>query len=74
VRSLAGRLVEVTRGRKILVGSVGRCIWHGETRFGWRVRVEFDDGGARNRVFMDARNVRQLEGEPAQGQLFGGTG
>jgi hypothetical protein len=65
--------VEVTRGRKILVGSVGRCTWHGETKFGMRVRVMFDDAGARNSVFLDAGNVRRVEGRPMQGQLFGGT-
>lgn len=70
--SLEGMTVEVTRGRKILVGSVGRCTWHGRTKFGWRVQVEFDDGGARNRVFMDAHNVQPVEGEPVQQQLFGG--
>jgi len=69
---LEGQLVEVTRGRKVLVGSVGRCTWHGETKFGWRVQVEFEDAGAGNRVFLDAGNVRRVEGRPMQGQLFGG--
>lgn len=70
--SLKGATVEVCRGRKILVGSVGRCTWHGQTKFGWRVQVEFHDAGARNRVFMNAENVRPVEGQPLQQQLFGG--
>jgi hypothetical protein len=69
--SLKGQLVEVCRGRKIAVGTVGRCTWHGRTKFGMRVQVEFDDGGAKNQVFMDARNVRRLRGQPVQQGLFG---
>ena len=70
--SLKGRMVEVCRGRKIAVGTVGLCTWHGETKGGWRVQMEFHDAGARNRVFMNARNVRCLKGQPVQQSLFGG--
>lgn len=68
--SLTGHLVEVFRGRKIAVGTVALCTWHGETKFGWRVQLEFHDAGARNRVFTAAENVRQLEGQPVQQGLF----
>lgn len=63
-------MLEVFRGRKIAVGTVGLCTWHGETRYGWRVQLEFHDAGARNRAFTDASNVRPLEGQPVQQSLF----
>ena len=70
--ALKGQLVEVCRGRKIAVGTIGRCTWHGKTRFGWRVQVRFADAGAHNLVFLAAENVRLLEGQPIQQGLFGG--
>jgi len=69
---LKGQLVEVCRGRKIAIGTIALCTWHGETKFGWRVQLEFHDAGARNRVFMAAENVRQLKGQPVQQSLFEG--
>lgn len=64
--------MEVFRGRKIAIGTVGLCTWHGRTKFGWRVQLEFHDAGARNREFTAAKNVRQLRGQMVQQDLFGG--
>lgn len=69
--SLEGKLVQVVRGRKVTVGTVCRCLWHGRTRFGMRVLLKFDDGGgATSSTFTRARNVRALEGQPHQRGLF----
>lgn len=68
---LRGRLVEVIAGRKVAVGTVGKCIWEGQTRFGLCVRLEFDDGSGTSTVLMSASNVRPLEGQPVQQSLFG---
>lgn len=68
---MKGELVEVCAGRKIRPGTVGRCIWEGRTRFGDRVLVSFDDGGATSEVFLAKENVRLLEGQPVQQGLFG---
>ena len=69
--SLKGKLVQVVRGHKITVGTVGTCTWHGRTKWGMRVYVEFDDGGSTSGTFMAAKNVRPLEGQPVQQGLFG---
>jgi len=71
MHSLRGRMVEVVAGRKVAVGTVGKCIWEGRTRFGPCVRLEFDDGGMSSSVIMAAKNVRPLEGQPVQQSLFG---
>lgn len=70
---MKGELVEVCAGRKIRVGTVGRCIWEGRTRFGDRVLVSFDDGSATSEVFMSRENVRLVEDQPIQQALFGAT-
>ena len=69
--NLKGQLVQVVAGRKVTVGTVAKCTWHGLTKFGWRVLLEFDDGGATSTVFTAAKNVRPLEGQPVQQSLFG---
>lgn len=69
--SLRDQFVEVCRGRKVAVGTVAKCTWHGRTRFGWRVQLEFDDGSGTSHAFTDAENVRPLEGQPTQQSLFG---
>ena len=69
--SLKGKLVEVRSGRKIAVGTVGKCIWQGQTRFGMCVRLEFNDGCGCSSTLMSAANVRPLEGQPVQQSLFG---
>jgi hypothetical protein len=66
-----GQLLEVVAGRKIRPGTVGRCIWRGHTRFGECVRLEFDDGGTTSSVIVSIKNVRPLEGQPVQQNLFG---
>lgn len=71
MRSLRGQLVEVVAGRKIAVGTVGRCVWTGLTRFGFCVRLVFNDGSGRSSVILSRRNVRPLEGQPVQQNLFG---
>lgn len=70
---MRGQLVQVVAGRKIAVGTVGRCIWEGRTRFGPCVRIEFDDGAGTSSVLMSAANVRPLEGQPVQQSLFGAS-
>ena len=69
--SLKGKQVEVCGGRKVAIGTVGKCIWQGHTRFGLCVRLEFDDGCGCSSVLMSAANVRPLEGQPIQQSLFG---
>ena len=71
MRSLRGQLVEVCGGRKITVGTVGRCVWSGMTRFGFCVRVVFQDGGTTSSTILSRRNVRPLDGQPVQQNLFG---
>jgi hypothetical protein len=71
--SLKGKLVEVCKGHKITVGTVGKCLWHGHTKYGWRVQVQFEDGTCCSSTFMNAANVRPLEGQPVQQSLFGAT-
>jgi len=72
MRDLTSLTVEVWRGRKIEPGTVARCVWHGRTRFGWRVLLEMNDGVAHSQVFTRASNVRPLEGQPVQESLFRG--
>ncbi|MCK5643381.1 MAG: hypothetical protein KAJ19_21405 [Gammaproteobacteria bacterium] len=68
---LTGRRVEVHRGRKVTVGTVAKCLWHGATKWGWRVLLEMNDGAGSSQVFTDAKNVRLLKGQPVQQSLFG---
>ena len=37
-----GSTVKVVRGRKIPLGTTGKVIWKGESRFGWRVGIKDD--------------------------------
>ena len=39
-RVAKGRTVEVFKGRKVAVGTIGVCIWHGQGNYGWRVGVK----------------------------------
>jgi hypothetical protein len=52
---LHGKTVEVVRGRKLPIGLVGPVRWHGETRFGWSVGIEVENGAAL--VWTAERNV-----------------
>lgn len=72
MKKLVGQRLEVCGGRKIRVGTVGTCVWEGNTRFGACVRLEFDDGSGRSSTIMSRRNVRELKGQPVQQSLFGG--
>ena len=40
-----GRVVTVTKGRTVPLGTTGEVIWHGEGKYGWRVGVK-DAAGA----------------------------
>lgn len=71
MRRLVGQRLEVCGGRKIAVGTVGKCIWQGRTRFGECVRLEFDDGAGTSSIITSLNNVRELEGQPVQQSLFG---
>lgn len=51
-----GKVVKVVRGRKVPVGTVGRCFWVGEGHYGLRVGLENADG----RVFTAATNVEVM--------------
>lgn len=42
--ALKGQRVKVVKGRKVPVGTEGRCFWVGEGQWGWRVGLETDEG------------------------------
>lgn len=49
-----GRELEVVRGRKVKIGTVGRCFWVGDNQWGMSVGLELADG---SRVFTALHNV-----------------
>jgi hypothetical protein len=53
-----GKEVVVVSGRKIKIGTVGRCFWVGQTKFGWSCGMELADG---SKVFTALHNVKVYE-------------
>ena len=68
---MLGERVQVVSGRKVAVGTVGRCVWVGNTRYGPCVRLLLEDGAGSATVVLSARSVRVLKGQPVQQSLFG---
>lgn len=60
-RPSVGRTVEVVRGRKVAIGTVGVVGWFGETRWGHRVGLIIE--GVEGLTFTDAGNVRVVRDE-----------
>ena len=61
---LRGKTVEVVRGIKLPIGLIGPVRWHGETRYGWRVGIEVENGAAL--VWTAAANCRVQEAKTAE--------
>lgn len=58
-----GAPLRVVRGRKVPLGTTGRCIWSGEGRYGWRVGLVDADGTAH---WTSAANVElDVDGDTA---------
>jgi hypothetical protein len=52
-----GKIVEVVKGRKVPIGTVGRCFWAGQTKFGMACGIELDNG---SKVFTNYHNVKVI--------------
>lgn len=67
-----GSTVEVVRGRKIPVGTVGVVRWAKEGKWGWRVGLKVAGHKERGLVFVAAKNceVREAGEQQRQGELF----
>lgn len=65
-----GKVMQVVRGRKVAVGTIGRVFWVGSDRYsdGTRVGLALDDaknerGGYKNTVFVDGSYLVNLDAE-----------